>query len=233
MASVLAGQALSALNANNRLTIRGDVNPWDKATVFSIYPQEIVERKLTLYPELFVIPAGKPEAPGRLVVGTSSWWRDIDPEQPMLEIPVSAVVVADSIVKDYNNSRIGSNMGDAVPGIFYLSGDISIKELVERFAPVLEDAIVKQRNWYNVLVKMADALWARTNGNPLSIPEDCKIAAKELGFSRDWVQNFIRIEMIPCVACGALRNPNFPICGNCKNVVDKKKAEALGLVFAQ
>jgi hypothetical protein len=224
---------LAALKPDNRITIRGAVNPYDKATIFSIYPMPIHETKVTLQPGDFQIPAGMPNKPSRLVIGSSSWWRDIDPEQPLLEIPVSAVVVADSVVRDYNNSRLGSNMGDSIPGLFYLPGDIPIKDLVEKYPQVLETAIVKQRAWYNILVKLADALWARTNGNPLAIPDDCRLAARELSYQRDWATNFSRIEMIACVACGMLRNPNFPICSNCKNVVDRKRAEELGLVFAK
>lgn len=230
MTSVITGQPLSVLRPDNRMTVRGAVNPYDRATIFSIYPMPIREVKITLQPGTFEIPAGRPEKPGRLVIGPSSWWRDVDPDQPLLEIPVSAVVMADSIVRDYNNSRLGSNMGDSIPGIFYLPGEITNKQLGEEYPQALEMAIVKQRAWYNTLVKLADALWARTNGNPLAIPDDCRLAARELSFSRDWTTNFSRIEMVPCVACGMLRNPNFPICSNCKNVVDRKKAEELGLI---
>lgn len=231
--SVLAGAPLSALQPDTRMAIRSSVNPFDQATVFSIYPQEIIENKRTIYPDIYRIPAGSPKNPARLVVGSASWWRDVDPEQPLLEIPVSAVIVAESIIKDYQNSRVGSNMGDCLPGVFYLPGDVSFKELIEKYPKELEKAIIKQNAWFNVLVKLGDALWARTNGNPLAIPDDMRLACKELGLNRDWVQNFARIEMVPCIACGQLRNPNYPICQSCHAVVDKAKAEELGLVFAK
>lgn len=224
---------LSALKPDSRIAIRSTVNPYDKATIFSIYPQEIHETKLTIQPGDFVIPAGRPDRPSTLTIGPSSWWRDVDLDQPLLEIPVSAVVVADSIVKDYCNARLGSNMGDCLPGIFYMPGELNVAQLVEMYPQMLEAAIIKQRNWFNVLIKLGDALWARTNGNPLSIPDDMRIACKEMGVTRDWSVNFARVEMIPCVACGQLRNPNFPICQHCKNVVDKKKADELGLLFAK
>lgn len=233
MTSVIAGAPVSILGFDRRMAIRSQINPYDKATIFSIYPKEIKETKITIQPNEFVIPAGKLDKPGILVVGPSSWWRDVDPEQPLLEIPVSAVVVADSVVRDHNNSRLGSNMADCIPGLFYLPGEVSFQELMEKYPQVLKTAAIKQRNWYQSLVKFADALWARTNGNPLAIPDDCRVAAKELNVTKDWATNYSRVEMIPCAACGALRNPNYPICSNCKNVVDKEKAEKLGLGFAK
>lgn len=232
MASIIAGAPVQALRPNDRQTIRSTVNPWDKATVFSVYPQEITEWKRTIQPGIFIIPKGHPDSPSRLVVGASSWWRDFDPDQPLLEIPTSAVIIAESIVNDYCNARVGYT-GAAGPGLFYVPGDISLRELIEKYPSELENAIIRQRAWFHELVNFADALWATTNGNPRAIPNDARIACKELSLTRDWSTSFSRIEMVPCVACGSLRNPHFPICQHCKNVVDKEKAEKLGLTFAK
>ena len=68
--------------------VRGPVNTFDKSTVFSVLPKDIEEKKHTLDPGIFKIPSGYPDKPSRLVVGPSSWWREIDVEQPLLEIPV-------------------------------------------------------------------------------------------------------------------------------------------------
>jgi hypothetical protein len=220
---------------DNRLAIRSESNPYDKATVFSIYPVEIEERKLTIQPGVFKIPAGTYENPGRLIVGPSSWWRDVDPEQPLLEIPVSAIQVADSIVKDYCQARVGSDMSSAMPGLFYLPGQIGIEELKKKpeYRTLLDNAQARQKNWFATLVKLGDALWARCNGNPVAIDDSMKLACKELGMSRDWVNNYKALDMIQCVACGNLRNPLFPICPHCKAVVDVKRAEELQLTFAK
>ncbi len=221
---------LAALRPDSRMAERSTPNPYDKATIFSIYPQEIKEIKRTIYPDIYIIPPGTPKAPSRLVVGAASWFRDVGIDEPLLEIPTSAVMVAESIVRDYQNSRIGSNMGDAVPGIFFVPGEIDLKGLVSQYPQELERSIQRQMRWYEILVKQADSLWAVTNGNPIAIPEDCKLACKELSWSRDWATDFKRITMEPCPACGQLRNPLFPICGSCKFVVDKKKAQELGII---
>lgn len=221
------------LTGLHRRTIRSEVNPYDKATVFSIYPKSIPVCYVTVQPSDYLIPAGKDNAPGRLVVGPCSWWRDIDPEQPLLEIRVSALQVADSLVRDYCNARWGSNMGDSMPGLFYLPGEKTVEEMKKEAGHLLVTAIQKQRNWYRELVKQADSMWARANGNPLAIDDTARIAAHELGLERDWRSNYKATEMVKCVACGQLRDPLFPICSHCHAVIDKKKADELGLVFAK
>lgn len=218
----------------NRKTVRAPVNPMDKSTVISIYPRDIEERKHTIEPGRFLIPAGSYEKPGILVVGSSSWWKDVGEEQPLLEIPTSSVQIADSIVRDWANGLIGCNMADQMPGIFFIPGDISLDSLKKNYRPQLDKAQAAQKKWYQALVKMADVLWSRTNGNPLSISDDMRLAAQELQLKeKPWMQDFTTLELTNCPACGFLRNNNFPVCSNCKTILDTKKFEALGLKMAQ
>lgn len=229
--------AINALLSSdyNRRTIRSEVNPMDKSTVFSIYPLPILEKKPTIQPGTFYIPAGSYDNPGRLVVGPSSWWREIDPEQPLLEITNNSVQVADSIVRDYCNGILACDMGDSMPGLFFIPGEINIVELKteKKYNAILQKAIVRQRNWYASLVKMADAFWSRTNGNPLSISDDMRRAAKELGLDKTWAKEYDRIDLTPCPACGNLRNPAYPVCTSCKTIVDRAKYDKLGLKPAE
>lgn len=220
-----------ALGINSPTLIRGPVNPADLATIFSIYPQEVVEVKHTVMPSIYRIPSGTKDNPSRLVVGTGSWWRQLNPDEPLLEIPCGATQIAGAVVDDYNSSRIGVNVGNAVPGLFYLPGNISVDVLRKDFTAELVKAVDKQLNWFKELVRMGDSLWARTNGNPISIDDTMKLAAKELGQQREWLRVTQRMDMIACVACGNLRNPTYPICPHCKAVVDKDKAKELGLQF--
>lgn len=224
---------MGIMTLSRRQTIRATPNPLDKSTVFSVFPREITEVKHTIQPGTFTIPAGSYDNPGRLVVGSSSWWRELDPEQPLLEIPVSSIQVADSIVRDFSNGILGCNMSDAMPGIFYIPGEITVEKLKAEYKNVLDSAIEKQKNWYNALVKMGDSLWARTNGNPLAIADDMRMAARELGFDKEWIKDFHMQQLIRCVACGQMRNPAYPVCPHCKAVVDTDKAKALNLKFAQ
>lgn len=201
----------------NRRTIRGPINPLDKSTVVSILPKEIDETKPTIQPGRFIVPPGTYEKPAFLVVGPSSWWREIDQDQPLLEIPQSSIQIADSIVKDYCNGVFACNMSDIMPGLFFIPGEVGREELIKSYKKTLDDAKKRQQRWFETLVKFGDALWARSNGNPLSVTDDMRMAARELNLTntKEWMKDFTMISMVRCKACGSLKNPDFPICASC------------------
>ena len=220
------------LSSFKRQTIRGPVNPLDKSTIVSIFPKEIREVKYTISPGEFCIHPGTYESPAILVVEPSSWWREIDEEQPLLEIPVSSIQIADSVVKDYCNGILGCNMADAMPGLFYVPGEHTIKTLHASFQHELDKANTRQRAFYSVMIKMADALWARSNGNPLAISDDMRLAANELGQkTKDWMKDYSMVDMVRCMACGALKNPTYPVCGQCR-AIDASHPRAKEIKFA-
>lgn len=229
----VAGQFPLASDLNRR-TIRAPVNPMDKCTVVSIYPKSICEKKHTIQPGIFEIEPGTYEKPTILVVGPSSWWKELDENQPLLEIPQSSIQIADSIVKDYINGIYGCDMGNLVPGLFYIPGEWTVARIKVERKIELDEANRKQRNWFNFLVKAADAMWARSNGNPLAITDDMRLAARELNhINKEWLRDAEVAELVRCRACGSLKNPLYPVCANCKAIDDPAKAKELGLVFAQ
>lgn len=215
-------------------TEKAEVSPFDKSTIVSIYPRDIIERKLTLDPGYFLIPAGTEEEPSVTVIGPSSWWKDVGEDQPLLEIPISSPVIANSIVRDYANGLLGCNMGDTMPGLFFVSGAHDIASIRKNFAGQLADIKIKQKRWFMALVKIADTLWSRSNGNPIAIGDDMRLAARILGLdTKPWLQDFQAMETVNCAACGAMRNPMFPICPNCRTVIDVDRAKELGLELVQ
>lgn len=217
-----------------RRTIRAPVNPLDKSTIVSIFPKYILEKKCTIQPGVFEIKPGSYEKPAILVVGPSSWWKEIDENQPLLEIPHSSVQIADSVVKDYCNGLIACDMGENMPGLFYIPGEWTVDKIKKEKTAELNAANFRQRNWYTSLVRMADALWSRSNGNPLAISDDMKLAARDLNLvNKEWLKDSQVMELVRCQACGSLKNPLYPICSNCKAITDVIKAKELGLVFAQ
>ena len=217
-----------------RRTIRAEPNPMDKSTVVSIFPKHIIERKHTIEPGRFELKPGSFEVPSLLVVGPSSWWKEIDENQPILEIPQHSVQIAESIVRDYCNGILACDMADNMPGLFHVSGSVDLQTLRKNYQPQLEVANRKQRNWFSVLVKMADTLWSRTNGNPLTISDDMRLAARSLNLvNKEWLKDSQAVELSRCVACGHLGNPAYPVCSNCKAINNKKLAEELGLIFAR
>lgn len=217
-----------------RRTIRAPVNPLDKSTVVSIFPKEIHEIKPTIQPGRFFIKPGTPKSPSFLIVGPSSWWKEVDEEQPLLEIPNSSIQIADAIVKDYCNGMLACDMVGRMPGLFFVPGEFDLKLLMERFPKLLTQAITKQEAWFLALIKLADGLWAKTGGNPIVITDDMRLAAKMMNVSgKDWMKDFAMMETVKCVACGMPRNPDFPVCPNCHAITDPVKAKALGIVFSQ
>jgi hypothetical protein len=205
----------------------------DKTTVVSIYPFEVVETKPTLQPGEFIIPPGSYDKPSIVVFGPSSWWREIDEDQPLLEIPVSSIQVADSIIKDYCNGILGCDMSSAMPGLFYVPGEHNLESVQKNYKKELDAALARQRNWYSALIKLADSLWARSQGNPLAISDSMRVAAREMNQQKDWMKDFRMIDTVRCKACGGLLNPMFPVCPTCKAINDPAKAKELGLTFAQ
>jgi hypothetical protein len=222
------------LAQTNRRTIRSPVNPMDKSTVVSILPKRIIEIKPTISPGYFELNPGSFEDPAILVVGPSSWWREVDEQQPLLEIPVSSIQIADSIIKDYANGLLACNMSDQMPGLFYIPGEFGVEKLKKDYMPLLLKAQANQKKWYLELIKVADILWSRSNGNPLSISSDARLACKEMNITnKPWLGDLQTAELVRCVACGSLRNQNFPICQTCKAIADPELAKKLGLTFAQ
>lgn len=230
--AVQVGEFSNVYLNNRRRLIRAVQNPLDKCTVVSIYPKRIEEIKVTIEPGRFVIEPGTYEKPSTLVVGSSSWWKDVDIEQPMLEIPCSSIQVADSIVKDYCKGIFGCNMGDAMPGLFYVMGAVEVDKIKTQYSIELDKAKKRQDEWFKILVMVADSLWARTNGNPRTISDEMRMAANALN-KKDklWLQDFEAPELKPCKACGGLRNPLFPICPTCKTI-DMAHPLAKDLKFA-
>jgi len=223
---------VSVLSLGHRRAVRQHINPYDKSSVVSIYPRKIDEKKHTIQPGRFIIEPGSYEKPSILVVGSSSWWREIDEDQPLLEIPCPSVQVADAIVKDFCNGLHGCNMVDAMPGLFWIPGEFDVVSLKTQHKVLLDKAAAKQKNYYEVLVKEADKLWARSNGNPLVISDDMRLAARELGIheGKVWMKDHTLVhDRVQCKACGSFKDPKYPVCKEC-GYADAIELAALGLV---
>jgi len=217
---------------SGRRLIRSVKNPMDRCTIVSIFPKEIEETKHTIEPGKFKIPAGTFENPAILVVGSSSWWKDIDVDQPMLEIPVSSIQIAESVIKDYANGMLGCNMADSMPGLFFVLGEHNKMEIKLKYKAKMDETKIKQDNWYRILVRLADSLWSRTAGNPLAIWEEMRMAARALNLNdKPWLKDHQQAELTRCEACGSMRNPSYPICPTCKSI-DRNHPLAAELKFA-
>ncbi len=227
--------AVGQWNPFQKQAVRATPNPFDKSTIFSIWPKPVFERKITLSPGEFHIPAGSYDNPSVLIIGPSSWWREVGENEPLLEIAQPSAVIAESVCRDWAVGMLGCDMLTKRPGLFWLPHEVDVKKLKAEFKGHLEKAKEQQDNYFRELVKLADSFWARTNGNPLAIHEDAKMAAKYLGEERDWLTYSPQYapKIVRCVACGSQRNPDFPVCPTCKAVVDTELAAKLKIKFAE
>lgn len=234
-APIRAGNTLMEFTAptlSKRKAIRAHINPMDRCTIVSIFPKNIEEDKPTIYPGKFCIPAGTFEKPSILVIGSSSWWKDYDYEQPLLEIVNSSIQIADSVIKDYCNGMLGCNMSECIPGLFFVLGEYTAMEIKLKYKQKLEEVRTKQDNWYRVLVRLADSLWARTAGNPLAIWDEMRLAARSLNLNdKPWLKDYQQAELSKCQFCGNMRNAAYPICPSCK-AIDKEHPLAKDIKFA-
>lgn len=222
----MAGISIAPMN---KRTIRQQTNPLDVSTVVSVLPLEIDEYKHTIQPGHFHIPAASPSSPEVLVVQPASWWRDIGEEMPLIEIPNGSIIIAQSIVNDYVSGMLAIDDG-AGPGLFYVPGSFDVAGIKKSYSEELNKAIQRQKNWFKNLVDMADTDWAASNGSPKVISGLMRMAAEHLGLNdRSWMKTTLDVKKVQCIACGNLRNPDFPICGTCNRVVDLALAKKLGL----
>lgn len=216
----------------NRKTVRSEPNPLDRTTIVSIFPNEIQETIITIQPSLYVIPGGSLENPSILVVSSASWWKETSPNEPLMEIPVYSTVLAKNLVADYINGMNCVVPGVRGPGLFVIPGEYTSEAIKKNYASQLKLANERQNLWYLELIKQADSLWARTNGNPNSVGDDARMAARILQKDKPWTQDFQAIENVNCVACGNLRNPTYPVCPHCRNIVDVELAKKLNIKAA-
>ena len=215
------------MNARKRQTKRPP-NPFDKTTIVSIFPKDIKATFVTLETSDYLIPRGTKEKPSITVIKGTSWWNMQGPNQPMLEVGVSSFDLANSIIRDSLGSMLQYKVGVQSPGLFVLPGEVTFAKLLTDHKPEIERAITLQNAWYEAMIRMADIDWPKSQGNPLVIDDHSRLAAIELGRKdKPWMGQFVQQELIPCVACGAPRNPKYPVCGSCHLVVDKALADKL------
>src|SRR5882672_1617674 len=126
-----------AIDFSNRVSQTGRVvmqrlptNPMDRCTIVTLIPKIITELKPTLFPGRFIIPAAKPGDYELYTVEPTSYFiPSINERQPPTEVQVNSVMLAESIVKDYCIGIYECNMTDKMPGIFFIPGEFTRKNI--------------------------------------------------------------------------------------------------------
>jgi len=198
-----------------------------ETTVVSLLPFQLEERKPTLIPEWFVVPAAKDGKPGILHV------KDCHSNLAMIEgktFPVthSAEEISNSIVNDYCSSHLEAS-DDAKPALFWVFGRLSASDVLVQHKDKVDEARKKQNIWFMRLVRRADDDWEKTKQHRM-ITDLQRHAATSLGLhNKAWMTPIEPMELVKCPFCMHLIEKEAVICTNCKQVVDKEKAAKLGL----
>lgn len=196
-------------------------------TVVNFLPYATEERKPGLIPERYYIPAAEDGKPGILHV------QDAHSNLYVLEgktyrIPHIAQEVAEALCNDYNRAQLEGSE-DAHPALFCVEGKHSADDILNKFKPLVEEALKKQRLWFTKLVRRADDDWARWQQHRM-ITDIQRYAARQLGLvNKAWYHTPEPIEFVKCPACATLVEKDAAICKNCHHVVDKEKAKELGI----
>jgi len=213
---------LQALHGSGKTITRRPVNEFDISSVVSIFPRAVNTEMHTVFPGSFRLEKGTKEKPFILHVTQASYYLDIQPDTtiPIIEVPNGSFQVASSIVNDYCSSiELFEPM--QMPGLFVLPGKVHIADLITQFKDEMLSAEMKQIAWFDSLIREADSMWVRSQGNPNAISDLARLAAEERNQrSKPWMQNTVAQTLINCTQCGSLRNPAYPICPNCKSVID-------------
>lgn len=216
-------------------------NPMDKTTIVSVYPREIVDIKPTLFPGRFTIPpAGQNDFSLLIISGASYFIPSQIEKQPPTEVQVNSMMLAESILHD-SIPTMNLVTSAARPGVFCIPGEYTKHTILaykhadgRSFQELLETAKNWQQNYWVSVIEEADYFWSKSSGNPKTIPDDARLAAKILGVEKvkPWMNNVVASELTNCKACGEMINPAFPVCKFCHSIIDPEKAKLLNLKFA-
>ena len=195
------------------------------ATVVSVFPLEVRERKPGLYPGDFTIPAAKKGDFEILVIGPSSFPVYLDEYRGSLRVPTSAQEVARSIVDDYRPTHLGFKDNNG-PGIFWVEGEHTKDQVKAKFADKIKEAEQSQLYWFRELIKISDDLWAMTHKH-MAISDLARIACGYLGLEREWQIRADFDSLSVCPACGSEVIKGVAVCQKCRCILDEEKYKKL------
>jgi hypothetical protein len=198
----------------------------DISTVVSLVPFDIREEKPGLYPGRFYIPASKDNTPSILFVHTGLHFVYLDETRGSVRVKDLSGDIANSIVKDYLSSQLGSD-DNARPGLFWLPEEVSLLTLTSKHKDLLEENKRVQKNWFINCCKIADNDWQRYHQHNV-ISHTQRIMADLIGWrpeEHEWMSPLTTLKTTPCPACGL--QTTAAICPNCRCVLDKERVKDL------
>ena len=201
----------------------------DVATVVSILPYAIEEKKPGLTPGVFAMKAAKPNDFELLVVERCQHPVYLDEARPRLIVPDPADTVATSIVNDHKIAIPGYVAGQSEPGLAWVPGEFQNNDEGKKLFAGMHSAVLRNLNvlqtaWFVTLVRIADDDWARYHSHKM-ITKVQRIAAMSLGLTqKDWMlEQEISAALTKCKFCFTNVDPQAIICPQCHGVLDKTR----------
>jgi len=198
-------------------------------TVVNLLPFELHEEKPHMLPSAFIVPAAEDGVFGILHVEEGIHWVPnplIDEGKPGSSIKQTTMPdeMARSIVEDFAFAQVCLGE-DAKPGLFWVSGRLSVKDIKANYPDLIKQYQAYQTNWFRNLCAMANADWNK-NHNMLAVSDLQRTAARALGIREAWVEMQVT-ETANCPMCQSLVNPAAIVCSSCKYILkpDQYKKE--------
>lgn len=202
-----------------------------KSTIVSMVHNDIIEDKPGLIPNHFRIPAGSLEKPSITHISSAIHYVYLDGDRGSLPVRDSSYEVARSIVEDYTAAQLCLSDG-CYPGLFWVPGQLSLKEIEKEFADQLGIVRTAHQRWMLKLTQIADDDFARYQKHNVVSDFQRKVAEilKLKPEQHLWMNVANTLESSSCPGCGSLYRPGIAFCPVCRTVLDKEKAATLQLI---
>jgi hypothetical protein len=190
-----------------------------QATIVSLLPYKLSGAstlKPGLFPSEYTIPAAYKDAPGIAVINNGQRGVYLDSERGTELVIVPGEVIARSIVDDYIISQPGQDQ-TCGPGLFFVEGAHKVEEILKGFKDQVEAAATRQKNWWKILVRLADDTWQQSH-IIAQIGDLDRMACRQLGLTRDWLDDSPDT-IFNCPLCNTVLSTTSAICYACKVIL--------------
>jgi len=192
-----------------------------RATVVSLLPYRVgPEHKPGMFPGEYTIPAAKNGGLGILVVSDGQRGVYLDHDRGSELMVVSGDKIAKSVVEDYVISQPGQDQ-EAGPGMFWVPEAFVEDQIKQKFPDKVSNAANVQKEWWKRLVRLADDVW-QTSHIIAQIGDLDRIACRELGLKRDWLDDSPDT-IIRCPVCTTLISKSAIVCFACHVVLQPEE----------
>jgi hypothetical protein len=202
-------------------------------TVVSFVPFPIKEEKPGLIPGRFFIKDSDTKEPEVLQIEKAIHFVYLDENRGSLQVRDPADEVARSIVEDFCTAQLGISEG-CHPGIFWVPGAYSVKEIKEQFGKQCIEAKIAQMRWLTKICQIADDDWNKYHQHNV-VSDFQRTAAHIIGWKpeeHEWMnKRQVNEDSTRCPACQTLVSPSLVVCTSCKCIL--RPEEYKKLQFAQ